>query len=48
MRQIYYEFPEETALEVLKEDGCEPDDRVFGGVSITTAKNLLRHYGGTA
>ena len=48
MRLNYYEFPAETALEVLKKHGCEPDDRVLGGVSITTAKKLLRQYGGTA
>lgn len=48
MRLNYYEFPEETALEVLKENGCEPDERVLGGVSVTAAKKLLRQYGGTA
>ena len=48
MRLNYYEFPEETAPEVLKENGCEPDERVLGGVSVTTAKKLLRQYGGTA
>ena len=45
MRLNYYEFPEETAPEVLKENGCEPDDRVLGGVSVTTAKKLLRQHG---
>ena len=48
MRLNYYEFPEETAPEVLKDNGCEPDERVLGGVSVTTAKKLLRQYGGTA
>lgn len=48
MRLNYYEFPEETAPEVLQENGCEPDDRVLGGISVTTAKKLLRQYGGTA
>lgn len=48
MRLNYYEFPEETAQEVLKEHGCEPDDRVLGGVTVTTAKKLLKQYGGTA
>lgn len=45
MRLNYYEFPEETAPEVLKENGCEPDDHVIGGVSVTTAKKLLRQHG---
>lgn len=48
MRLNYYEFPTETEPEVLKENGCEPDDRVLGGVSVTTAKKLLRQYGGSA
>ena len=48
MRLNYYEFPAETTAEVLKENGCELDDRVLGGVSVTTAKKLLRKYGGSA
>ncbi len=48
MRLNYYEFPENTAREVLQEHGCESDDRVLGGVSVTTAKKLLRQHGGAA
>ena len=48
MRLNYYKFPAETAPEVLKKNGCESDDRVLGGVSIMTAKKLLKQYGGTA
>ena len=48
MRLNYYEFPENTAPEVLKENGCKPDDRVLEGISVTTAKKMLREHGGTA
>ena len=48
MRLNYYEFPEGTAPEILKENDCSPDDRVLGGISVTTAKKLLKEHGGTA
>ena len=48
MRLNYYEFPEGTASEILKENDCSSDDRVLGGVSITTAKKLLKEHGGAA
>ena len=48
MRLNYYEFPENTAPEILKENGCKPDDRVLEGISVTTAKKMLREHGGVA
>lgn len=48
MRINYYQFPEDTKPEVLKDHGCTPDDLAIGGISVTTAKKLLKEYGGTA
>lgn len=48
MRLNYYEFPETTSEHVLKENGCDLENRVLGGVSVTTAKKLLRKFGGNA
>ena len=48
MRLNYYEFPENTAPEGLKENGCKPDDRVLEGISVTTAKKMLKEHGGIA
>lgn len=48
MRLNYYEFPATTKPDVLADHGCTPADRTLGGVSVTTAKKLLKAYGGTA
>ena len=48
MRINYYEFPEDTKPEILAEHGCTPEDRTIGGVSVTTAKKLLKAHGGIA
>ena len=48
MRLNYYEFPETTKPEILADHGCDPDDRSIGGISVTTAKRLLKEHGGTA
>lgn len=46
MRLNYYEFPDSVDNAVLREYGCEESDRVLGGISVTTAKQLLKKYGG--
>lgn len=46
MRLNYYMFPKETPEQVLIENGA--DDYVIGGCSVTTAKKLLKKYGGSA
>lgn len=48
MRINYYEFPEETPLEVLRENDCSENDLRVGGISVTAAKTLLKKYGGMA
>ena len=48
MRLNYYEFPENTKPEILADHGCTVDDRTIGGISVTTAKKLLKEYGGAA
>lgn len=48
MRLNYYEFPETVDESVLHENGCNKDDRILGGISVTTAKKLLKEFGGAA
>lgn len=48
MRLNYYEFPENTSHSVLKEYGCDENDRCIGGISVTSAKKLLKEHGGIA
>lgn len=48
MRLNYYEFPESTEPEVLKENDCKPGNRVLEGISVTTAKKMLKEHGGIA
>ena len=48
MRITKYEFPEDTTREVLRENGiCDDEDGIMT-VSITSAKKLLKQYGGYA
>ena len=48
MRLNYYEFPETVKPDILADHGCTLKDRTLGGVSVTTAKKLLKMYGGSA
>lgn len=48
MRINYYEFPENTSGEILHEYNCTESDRVLGGMSVTSAKKLLKQFGGAA
>ena len=47
MRLNYYRFPDDTNKSILRE-WCECDEDTVGGISVTTAKKLLKQYGGTA
>ena len=47
MRLNYYQFPEGTPEEILREH-CEEGENTIMGCSITTAKKLLKQYGGIA
>ena len=47
MRLHYYQFPEGTPEEIIREH-CEPGYDMIMGCSITTAKKMLKQYGGCA
>lgn len=48
MRLNYYRFPDDASEDVLKEYGCTKEDDTIEGVSVTTAKQMLRKFGGCA
>lgn len=47
MRLHYYQFPEGAPKEAV-EEYCEEGENTVMGCSITTAKKLLKQYGGSA
>ena len=47
MRLHYYQFPKGTPKEIINEY-CEDGENTIEGCSITTAKKLLKQYGGIA
>ena len=47
MRLHYYQFPKGTPEEILREH-CEEGEDTIMGCSITTAKKMLKQFGGTA
>ncbi len=48
MRLNYYRFPEDASPDTMKEYGCSPIDDTIEGCSVTTAKKLLKEFGGSA
>ena len=46
MKLNYYQFPENTEENVLREYGCNKSDLVLGGISVTSVKKLLKDFGG--
>ena len=47
MRLNYYRFPDGTDKSILNEYCDENEDTMYG-ISVTTAKKMLKQYGGSA